>query len=95
MPSAGSFVKIPGRVESWRDLAASTIPFSPLVRCPATGGVATVALSVRLLPPLFGFPIHRISSTTRGALRPSEGRLGLLYPFRLCSVAVSDAPSGS
>jgi hypothetical protein len=66
-PGASSFVRFPSRLEGWRDLLVSTIPFLSLVRCPAFH-----ALSVRLLPPLFGVLIHRTSSSTRASQRPPE-----------------------
>jgi hypothetical protein len=67
---SGSFAG--GRLKGWRDLLASTVPFSTLVRCLAGAPIASFAGPARLFPPLFGVLIHRTPPSTTAALRPPE-----------------------
>ncbi len=74
-PNAGSFAyAFPARLEDWRDLLASTVPFSSLVRCLAGASIAGFAGPARLFPPPFGVPIHRAPSSTMASQRPPEGQ---------------------
>jgi hypothetical protein len=66
----GGFFPSFASLEGWRDLLASTVPFSTLVRCLAF--LASFAGPARLFPPLFGVLIHRTPPSTTAALRPPE-----------------------
>jgi len=73
-PNAGSFAyAFPACLEGWRDLLASTVRFSSLVRCLAGAPIAGFAGLARLFPPLLGVPIHRAPSSTTASQRPPEG----------------------
>jgi len=69
-PNAGSFAyAFPACLEGWRDLLASTVRFSSLVRCLAGAPIAGFAGPARL----FRVPIHRAPSSTTASQRPPEG----------------------
>ena len=76
-PYASSFARFPSfaSLEGWRDLLASTVPYSSLVRCLAGAPIARGPVApARLFPPLFGVPIHRALSSPTSSHRLLEGQ---------------------